>query len=61
MSDRPAPDRRAVKEALRAVGFSRREVDALLSRGWRGLVDEREAELAELRDKLADLQGALQR
>ena len=59
--DRPGPDRRVVKDALRAVGLSRREVDALLSRGWRGLVDAREAELAELRDRLAELQGALQR
>ena len=57
MSD--APDRRAAKDALRAAGFSNRQVKALLAHGWRGLVAEAEAEAAELRDTLEALRGSL--
>jgi hypothetical protein len=57
MSD--APDRKAAKEALRAAGFSNRQIKALLASGWRGLVTEGEAEAAELRDTLEALRGSL--
>lgn len=59
--DRIVPERRQVKDALRAAGLSCRQVDALLRDGWRGLVGASEAEASELRDKLEVLQAALQR
>ena len=58
---RDLPERRAVKDALRAAGLSVRQVDALLRQGWRGLVGETEAETAELREKLSELRAALHR
>lgn len=55
------PERRHVKAALRGLGLSNRQVDALLREGWRGLVGASQAETQELRDKLAELQCTLQR
>ena len=49
------PERRAIKQALRAAGLSDRQVRALLAHGWAGLVTETEAEAAELRDELEAL------
>jgi hypothetical protein len=48
MSD--VPDRKAARDALRKLGFSSRQVDALFRDGWRGLVGEKDAEIAELED-----------
>ena len=59
VDDRPVPERRAVKAALRAAGLSNRQTDALLRAGWRGLVSESVAEAAELRDALAALQATV--
>lgn len=59
VDDRPVPERRAVKAALRAAGLSNRQVDALLRAGWKSLVGESEAENAELRDALAALQATV--
>jgi hypothetical protein len=56
--DRALPDRRRVKDALRAVGLSNRQVQAFLRGGWGALVSEAEAEAAELRDQLDQLRGA---
>lgn len=53
--DRTLPERKRVKDALRAAGLSNRQVDALLRAGWKSLVGESEAENAELRDALAAL------
>ena len=58
---RELPERKVVKDALRSLGLSNRQVAALLRSGWRGLVGETAGEAAELRDKLAELQAALQR
>jgi hypothetical protein len=55
MTDRAIPERKAVKAALRDLGMSARQVDALLREGWRSLVGETEAENQELRERLADL------
>lgn len=60
-TDRLVPERKSVKDALRAAGLSNRQADALLRRGWAALVGESQAETAELREKLAALQSALQR
>jgi hypothetical protein len=54
-----APDRRAAREALRKAGFSSRQADALLRRGWAALVGERDAEAAELRDAVDALSERL--
>jgi hypothetical protein len=53
------PDRKLVKAKLREAKLSARQIHALLARGWRGLVDERMAEAAELRDQLDELQKRL--
>jgi hypothetical protein len=53
MSD--APDRKAAKDALRKIGFSSRQVDALFRGGWRALVGEKDAEIAQLEDAVAAL------
>lgn len=53
------PDRKHVKDALRAAGLSNRQVRAFLASGWRGLVSDTEAETAELRDRLDELSGLL--
>jgi hypothetical protein len=44
------PDRPAVEKALRECGLSSRQAKKLLSGGWRLIVDENEALLAELDD-----------
>ena len=46
------PERKAVKEALRAVGLSDRQAQALLARGWAALVGESQAEVDEIREQL---------
>ena len=46
MSD--GPNRKQVKDALRGIGLSSRQTDALLRAGWRGLVSAKDAEIAEL-------------
>ena len=61
MNDGTPPERKKVKEALRAAGLSNRQAKALLANGWRGLVAESEAEAAELRDRLEELGGILHR
>lgn len=53
------PDRKTVKEALRAIGLSNRQVHALLAKGWAGLVSERDAEVEELKDALESLKGTV--
>ena len=53
--DREIPERKAVKAALRGLGLCKRQTDALLRDGWRGLVGETEAELLELREAVARL------
>jgi len=55
MGGRDLPERRDVKRALRDLGMTNRQVDALLRGGWAALVGETKAEAAELRDKLAAL------
>jgi len=62
MADRsaiPFPPRKAAKEALRAAGYSCRQVDAFMRRGWRGLVDAVEAENEELKESLEELKTRL--
>jgi hypothetical protein len=61
MTERLMPERKRVKDALRALGLTNRQVDALLRDGWKALVGESKAEAAELRDRLAELQSALRR
>jgi hypothetical protein len=57
--DRPIPERKAVKTALRDLGMTSRQVDALLRDGWKTLVGETEAENEELREQLAQLRQKL--
>ena len=45
MSDTP---RKVVRDALRSVGLSVRQVDAVLRSGWAGVVGVREAEAAAI-------------
>ena len=59
MTDRPIPARKAVKTALRELGLSNRQVDALLRNGWKGLVGETIAENEDLREALGALQQRL--
>jgi hypothetical protein len=59
MSAGTLPPRKEIKAALRAAGLSNRQVRALLTSGWRGLVSESEAENEELRDTLEALRGSL--
>lgn len=61
MSEAALPDRRSVKQALRAAGLSNRQTDALLRRGWAGLVGESQAETQELRERLASLLALAER
>jgi hypothetical protein len=58
MSD---PDRRAAKKALREIGFSSRQVDALFRDGWRALVGQKDAEIAELEDAVEAMAERLAR
>jgi hypothetical protein len=53
------PDRAEVKRVLRAAGLSDRQIRALFTKGWAGLVGEREAELAEALEKIADMSRSL--
>lgn len=53
------PDRRAVEAALREAGLSHRQARKFVSAGWRALVDATEAEAIELRQRIADLEAAL--
>ena len=53
------PDRKTIKDALRATGLSNRQIRAFFARGWRGVVPEVEAEAAELREQLAEYRGSL--
>jgi hypothetical protein len=57
MNDSNTPPRKDVKAALRSIGLSNRQVRALLERGWRGLVDESQAEADDLRDELEALRS----
>ena len=52
---REIPERREVKKALRDLGMTSRQVDALLRDGWRSLVGETIAENEELREQLIAL------
>ena len=52
---REIPERRQVKKALRDLGMTSRQVDALLRDGWRSLVGETVAENEELREQLIAL------
>jgi uncharacterized protein (DUF1697 family) len=61
MSDGTLPTRKAIKQALQTLGLSNRQCKALLASGWKGLVDEIEAEAAELRERLEELGGILRR
>ena len=55
------PDRKTIKDALRATGLSNRQIRAFFERGWRGVVPEAEAEAAELREQMAELRESLTR
>ena len=60
MGDRPdLPERKAIKDALRACGLSDRQVRALLAKGWAALVGETKAENVELQERLAELIGRM--
>lgn len=59
MSDRPIPERKAVKSALRELGLSNRQVNGLLRHGWRSLVGETEAELNEVNEALQALRASM--
>jgi hypothetical protein len=52
---RDIPERRDVKQALRDLGMSARQVDALLRSGWKSLVGETQAENEELKEQLIAL------
>ncbi len=52
-------ERKSVKIALREVGMSNRQINALLRSGWKSLVGETVAENAELREKLNELSRSL--
>ena len=57
MSD--GPNRKTARQALREVGFSSRQVDALFRSGWRALVGEKDAEIAELEEAVDALSERL--
>lgn len=54
-NDRQIPERKSVKDALRNLGMSARQVDALIRNGWAALVGETIAENDELREAVAEL------
>lgn len=60
MSDRTIPERRDVKRALRDLGLSSRQTDALLRDGWRALVGETQAEVDELRERIDSMLTAIE-
>ena len=49
---RDIPERRAIKAALRELGMTNRQIDALLRDGYKRLVGETKAENLELREQL---------
>jgi hypothetical protein len=53
------PERKRVKDALRAAGLSARQIDGLLRGGWKSLVGATQAESEELRDELRELAATL--
>lgn len=53
------PSRPEIEKVLREAGLSVRQAKRLLSEGWRGVVGEREAEAAELRDRMVELESLL--
>lgn len=53
--DREIPERKAIKTALRELGLSVRQSDALLRGGYKLLVGETKAENQDLRDQLETL------
>lgn len=53
------PERKTVRDALRAAGLSDRQVRALLRDGWRALTSASESEAAELREQLDELSKRL--
>ena len=55
MNNREIPERKAIKSALRSLGMSNRQVDALLRDGYKKLIGETLAENAELRESLEAL------
>ena len=57
MSD--VPSRKHVKDALRALGLSNRQVDGLLRAGWSALVGARDAELEELQAAVEEMAARL--
>lgn len=59
MAERDIPERRDVKAALRDLGMSARQVDALLRDGWKTLIGETQAENQELRERLDELKKKL--
>ncbi len=54
---RALPERRKVKQALRSVGLSSRQTDALLRGGWAALVGQAQAESVDLREQFERLQA----
>ena len=55
MPDVELPERKQVKQALRKLGLSNRQVDAVLRSGWKALVGASEAEAQELKERLAEM------
>lgn len=59
MDAQPIPERRVIERALCGAGLTRRQAKRLISVGWPALVDERRAEIDEVRAQLEDLQEAI--
>jgi hypothetical protein len=59
MTDRPIPERKHVKEKLRELGMTHRQIDGLLRAGWKNLVGETQAENEELHEQLKQLHETL--
>lgn len=55
------PERKALRELLRALGFSSRQSDVIVRACWREVVGIAETEATELRERLEDLENALKR
>ena len=55
------PERKALRDMLRTLGFSSRQSDAIVRACWREVVGIAETEAAELRERLEDLENALKR
>jgi DNA-binding transcriptional MerR regulator len=54
---RDIPERKQIKKALRDLGLSNRQIDALLRDGYKTLIGATAAENAELREQLEILQS----